>query len=252
MWALLGPSSKHSDLAKPMAGSERESSPNSIRCERPRAKATLGSVVWKRSVAGPLGGSMHLGLLFFFLPLFMFPSAEDPEATSDSYWSGTAPFCFGSCRGKHKEVKRSPCGDGSCCWFGSKAFCRVNCGQPEVGPNSMVYGNDWWVNSVVRYSCQPGFLPVGDPVSVCQSDGYWTPKLTCLRICLQGRVEISKRDVTGGCSSTCPDVVNSTAILQHDCVKISACVTKPAGWIFWFSRCDFCECDCYVPCADLA
>uniref|UniRef100_A0ACB8EZD9 Uncharacterized protein n=1 Tax=Sphaerodactylus townsendi TaxID=933632 RepID=A0ACB8EZD9_9SAUR len=71
---------------------------------------------------------MHLGLLFFFLPLFMFPSAEDPEATSDSYWSGTAPFCFGSCRGKHKEVKRSPCGDGSCCWFGSKAFCRGKSG----------------------------------------------------------------------------------------------------------------------------
>lgn len=57
----------------------------------------------------------------------------------------------------------------------------VNCGRPEADFNSVVYGNDWWVGSVVRYSCRPGFLLLGDPASACQSDGRWTPKPTCLR-----------------------------------------------------------------------
>lgn len=57
----------------------------------------------------------------------------------------------------------------------------VNCGRPEADFNSVVHGNDWWVGSVVRYSCRPGFLLLGDPASACQSDGRWTPKPTCLR-----------------------------------------------------------------------
>ncbi|XP_052642517.1 complement decay-accelerating factor, GPI-anchored-like isoform X3 [Harpia harpyja] len=56
----------------------------------------------------------------------------------------------------------------------------VNCGRPEADFNSVVYGNDWWVGSVVRYSCRPGFLLLGDPASACQSNGRWTPKPTCL------------------------------------------------------------------------
>lgn len=135
----------------------------------------------------------------------------------DTYWSGTAPICMGGCKGKHKELKRSQCGNGSCCWLGYKSFCRgtatqglwecmgqvwfpfpstrvpssclpmgtspspVNCGRPEADFNSVVHGNDWWVGSVVRYSCRPGFMLLGDPASACQSDGHWTPKPTCLR-----------------------------------------------------------------------
>lgn len=174
----------------------------------------------------------------------------------DTYWSGTAPICLGGCKGKHKELKRSQCGNGSCCWLGYKSFCRgtaragtpgglgngcrawhsqlgegsfcathvwslssspgapadpahhpqlyagacswsaqraspalpsatslspVNCGRPEADFHSVVHGNDWWVGSVVRYSCRPGFLLLGDPASACQSDGHWTPKPTCLR-----------------------------------------------------------------------
>ncbi|XP_074929685.1 seizure protein 6-like isoform X1 [Chelonoidis abingdonii] len=125
----------------------------------------------------------------------------------------------------------------------------VNCGRPEADFNSMVYGNDWWVGSVVRYSCRPGFLLVGDPASACQSDGHWTPKPTCLRICLRGRIEINERDIEGSCSSTCSDKAHLGAFLNHGCIKISNCVTKQWGWTRWFARCDFCECDCYVPCS---
>ncbi|XP_072740769.1 uncharacterized protein [Ciconia boyciana] len=167
----------------------------------------------------------------------------------DTYWSGTAPICLGGCKGKHKELKRSQCGNGSCCWLGYKSFCRVNCGRPEADFNSVVYGNDWWVGSVVRYSCRPGFLLLGDPASACQSNGHWTPKPTCLRICLRGRIEISERDITGRCSSSCSTQAHLGAFLNRGCIKISACVTKHSGWARWFLRCDVCECDCHVPCA---
>ncbi|XP_050778108.1 sushi, von Willebrand factor type A, EGF and pentraxin domain-containing protein 1-like [Gopherus flavomarginatus] len=125
----------------------------------------------------------------------------------------------------------------------------VNCGRPEADFNSMVYGNDWWVGSVVRYGCRPGFLLVGNPARACQSDGHWTPKPTCLRICLQGRIEINERDIDGSCSSTCTDKAHLRAFLNHGCIKISNCVTKQWSWTRWFVRCDFCECDCYVPCS---
>ncbi|XP_041317389.1 CUB and sushi domain-containing protein 3-like [Pyrgilauda ruficollis] len=232
----------------------------------------------------------------------------------DTYWSGTAPICVGGCRGRHKELKRSQCGNGSCCWLGYKSFCRgktrgkpgipgdaaglcatqsvsassslgragtqpgaptalsgdpcavpvasslprlpapaaslsaVNCGRPEADFNSVVHGNDWWVGSVVRYSCRPGFLLLGDPASACQSDGQWTPKPSCLRICLRGRIEISERDLTGECSSSCGSPAHPGAALSRGCIQVSACVTKLSGWPRWFQRCDICECDCHVPC----
>ncbi|XP_053819211.1 uncharacterized protein LOC128799118 [Vidua chalybeata] len=126
------------------------------------------------------GQMMALGLLFLTV-LATLTSCQDPEGDLDTYWSGTAPICVGGCKGRHKELKRSQCGNGSCCWLGYKSFCRVNCGRPEADFNSVVHGNDWWVGSVVRYSCRPGFLLLGDPASACQSDGRWTPKPSCLR-----------------------------------------------------------------------
>lgn len=251
------------------------------------------------------------------------PAAPLSPAAQDTYWAGTAPICLGGCKGKHKELKRSQCGAGSCCWLGYKSFCRgrvaqfgamrfgamrfgakilgpgshswgfssspVNCGRPEADFNSLVHGNDWWVGSVVRYSCRPGYLLLGDPASACQPDGRWTPKPTCLReypmgwqrsrahpkpatglekglgstprdvlrccllsgICLRGRIELSEREVSGGCSSSCGALSHlGSPSPARGCVKISACVPKRPGWARWFLRCDRCECDCYVPCGD--
>lgn len=47
-----------------------------------------------------------------------------PPAASADTWRGTAPFCAGSCLGGEQEIGRSKCGDGACCWTGSKALCR--------------------------------------------------------------------------------------------------------------------------------
>lgn len=71
----------------------------------------------------------------------------------------------------------------------------VHCGRPEADLNAVVHGNDWWVGSVVRYSCRPGFLLLGDPASACQSDGRWTPRPSCLR---------EYPGATGGSSSASP------------------------------------------------
>jgi len=46
-----------------------------------------------------------------------------PSANADT-WRGTAPFCAGSCLAGEQEIGRSDCGDGACCWTGSKALCR--------------------------------------------------------------------------------------------------------------------------------
>jgi hypothetical protein len=39
-------------------------------------------------------------------------------------WRGTAPFCDGNCLPGEQEIGRNKCGDGGCCWTGSKALCR--------------------------------------------------------------------------------------------------------------------------------
>ncbi|RXM94030.1 ATP-binding cassette sub-family G member 4 [Acipenser ruthenus] len=126
---------------------------------------------------------------------------------------------------------------------------RVNCGKPDSDFNSLVFGNDWWVGSVVRYTCRPGFLLIGDPARACQSDGKWTPKPSCLRICLRGRLEINEKDIDGSCSSTCSSKAHFGS-LNHGCIKIDNCLTKQSGWKRWFMRCDVCECDCFIPCSE--
>ncbi|XP_016327804.1 uncharacterized protein LOC107677427 isoform X2 [Sinocyclocheilus anshuiensis] len=41
---------------------------------------------------------------------------EQEDELEDTYWSGTAPLCFGGCKGRHWELKRDNCGDSDCCW----------------------------------------------------------------------------------------------------------------------------------------
>ncbi|XP_017314969.1 C4b-binding protein alpha chain [Ictalurus punctatus] len=169
------------------------------------------------------------------------------DELTEIYWSGTAPFCFGGCRGRHRELKKDACGDSSCCWLGYKSLCRVNCGLPDVDFNGVVYGNDWWVGSMVRHECRSGFILVGEPTSTCQSNGKWTAKPSCLRVCRKGQVEINERDIDEECTSTCPS--KYLVSIKHGCSFIDHCRIKDSGWKHWFTRCTHCECDCFIPCA---
>ncbi|XP_060912537.1 sushi, von Willebrand factor type A, EGF and pentraxin domain-containing protein 1 isoform X2 [Labrus mixtus] len=137
-----------------------------------------------------------------------------PHFIDDIYWTGTAPVCVGGCKGRHKELRRDPCGDSSCCWLGYKSLCRVNCGRPDVDYNGAIYGNDWWVGSVVTYTCRSGFMLLGNPTSTCQASGLWTPKPTCL-----------------------------------SCSRIDNCEKKQTGWKRFFAQCVPCICDCALSCA---
>eukprot|EP00063_Salmo_salar_P076471 XP_014051306.1 PREDICTED: uncharacterized protein LOC106602873 isoform X2 [Salmo salar] len=191
-------------------------------------------------------GSSHG--VFTQLPELMEEEGVTPEPVDDTYWSGTAPICMGGCKGRHQELKKDRCGDSDCCWFGYKSLCRVNCGRPDVDYNGMVYGNDWWVGSVVRYACRSGFLLVGDPARACQSNGGWTPKPSCLRVCRQGRVEITEKELeTATCSSTCP-LKSYMGPLKQGCYGMDNCRKMNPDWKRWFTRCDTCLCDCHIAC----
>ncbi|KAL5584508.1 hypothetical protein ACKRZS_003122 [Fusarium odoratissimum] len=48
---------------------------------------------------------------------------DKPVSVAGCKWSGTAPYCAGECEPGWHERGRSQCGDGSCCWTGSKALC---------------------------------------------------------------------------------------------------------------------------------
>ncbi|XP_054586542.1 C4b-binding protein isoform X2 [Nothobranchius furzeri] len=171
-----------------------------------------------------------------------------PDLKGDSYWSGTAPLCLGGCKALHQEVKRDRCGNSSCCWLGYKSLCRVNCGRPDVDYNGVAYGNDWWVGSVVRYTCRSGFRLIGDSIRSCQTNGLWTPKPTCLRMCRRGQVEISEGELNGTCDSTC-SLKSYFGPPKLGCTQIDNCKKKETGWKRFFAQCVPCICDCALSCA---
>ncbi|XP_024865277.1 sushi, von Willebrand factor type A, EGF and pentraxin domain-containing protein 1 isoform X1 [Kryptolebias marmoratus] len=181
--------------------------------------------------------------------------SPQPDRVDDAYWSGSAPLCLGGCKARHLEVRKDRCGNSSCCWLGYKSLCRVNCGKPDVDYNGAVYGNDWWVGSVVRYTCRSGFKLVGSPTRSCRADGVWTPKpscltdLTCLSgMCQRGRIEISERELNGTCDSTCADKAYFGPP-KLGCARIDNCQKKETGWKRFFAQCVPCICDCALSCA---
>uniref|UniRef100_A0A9J7XRU5 Si:ch211-117m20.4 n=1 Tax=Cyprinus carpio carpio TaxID=630221 RepID=A0A9J7XRU5_CYPCA len=82
------------------------------------------------------------------------------------------------------------------------------------------------------------------------SDCCWVGyKSLCRGVCYRGRVEINEKDIDGTCSSTCPDAKTYAVPQNHKCSRIENCRTKESGWKHWFTRCNYCDCDCFTPCA---
>lgn len=50
-------------------------------------------------------------------------SEHDPSTAADCFWSGTSPFCAGSCPSNYEDCRTDSCGDGACCWTGYKKYC---------------------------------------------------------------------------------------------------------------------------------
>ncbi|MED6241731.1 hypothetical protein ATANTOWER_025297 [Ataeniobius toweri] len=176
-------------------------------------------------------------------------SIPQPELIDDTYWSGSAPLCLGGCKARHQELRKDPCGNSSCCWIGYKSLCRVNCGRPDVEYNGVVYGNDWWVGSLVRYVCRSGFMLVGSPTRSCQINGLWTPKPTCLRMCQRGSIEVRESELNGTCNSTCENK-SYFGPPKLGCSLINNCKKKETGWKRFFSQCVPCICDCALSCGE--
>lgn len=141
--------------------------------------------------------------------------------------------------------------------------------------NGVVYGNDWWVGSVVRYACRPGFMLLGSPTRSCQPNGVWTPKPMCLReytpnpglqrfdaaltniflsscllgMCWQGRIEVSERELNGTCNSTCANK-SYYGPPKLGCTRMDNCKKKETGWKRFFAQCVPCNCDCAISCRE--
>lgn len=141
----------------------------------------------------------------------------------------------------------------------------------------MVYGNDWWVGSVVRYACRSGFMLVGSPTRSCQPDGRWTPKPICLcectrsstphrpnifllfasffspfffsGLCQRGRIEVSEGELNGTCNATCANK-SYLGPPKHGCTQIDNCKKKETGWKRFFAQCVPCICDCALSCRE--
>ncbi|KAF7667029.1 hypothetical protein LDENG_00082600 [Lucifuga dentata] len=126
----------------------------------------------------------------------------------------------------------------------------VNCGKPGVDYNGGVHGKDWWVGSVVRYTCRSGFMLVGNDTRYCQPNGLWTPKPACLRMCPQSTIEVNEGELSGTCSSTCT-YKSYLGPPKQGCAHIDNCKNKESGWKRFFSKCVPCICDCSIPCASV-
>jgi hypothetical protein len=84
-----------------------------------------------------------------------------PGALSDcKYWDGTAPFCSGSCPANCVTVRSSDCGNGACCWTGSKKLC-------DCCPK-----NDLCNPTITETACYGVVL-------VCKNIALGPPKRTC-------------------------------------------------------------------------
>ncbi|KAI0596732.1 hypothetical protein F4775DRAFT_594040 [Biscogniauxia sp. FL1348] len=55
----------------------------------------------------------------------IFTGGQQAAATDSCYWGGTAPFCDGFCESPYEECGTGSCGDGACCWSGSKKLCCI-------------------------------------------------------------------------------------------------------------------------------
>ncbi|XP_076346234.1 sushi, von Willebrand factor type A, EGF and pentraxin domain-containing protein 1-like isoform X1 [Tachypleus tridentatus] len=59
-------------------------------------------------------------------------------------------------------------------WSGEQPRCvPVSCSQPESVANGRYSGSDWTVGNVVKYSCNLGYILVGEADRVCLETGRW-------------------------------------------------------------------------------
>ncbi|XP_032820365.2 protein lev-9-like [Petromyzon marinus] len=192
---------------------------------------------------------LPLLLAVLFVPAAALIAPAPPPGVREEFWVGSAPLCWGHCRDPYRAVQSDPCGDGACCWAGRKTLCRVNCGPPGHVQNGVAYGNDWWVLSVVRYRCAPGFAMVGAPTRTCLPAGHWSPQPTCARACYSGLVDVDVAGLSGGCPPRCPaDAFDSPSAAQLGCSRLSRCTDSRHAWLRWASPCARCLCRCFVPC----
>ncbi|KAI9513912.1 hypothetical protein NQZ68_038686 [Dissostichus eleginoides] len=78
----------------------------------------------------------------------------------------------------------------------------VSCGTPPEVENSHMFGNnreEYPVNSIIRYQCNPGFLQRHPPVVRCKADGQWEePQVECTDVKARKRTQPSTSRMAAG------------------------------------------------------
>ncbi|XP_074599760.1 CUB and Sushi multiple domains furrowed isoform X2 [Brevipalpus obovatus] len=76
-------------------------------------------------------------------------------------------------------------------WSGLDPMCKlIDCGQPEIPPETEVTGDQYTINSVVEYKCKPGHKQLsGDRKRKCGTDGKWDGIVPTCRYIDCGRVQ---------------------------------------------------------------
>lgn len=69
-------------------------------------------------------------------------------------------------------------------------------------------------------------------------------------MCKQGQIEISERELSGTCNSTCVGK-SYFGPPKRGCTQIDNCRKKETGWKRFFAQCVPCICDCAFPCGEL-
>lgn len=69
-------------------------------------------------------------------------------------------------------------------------------------------------------------------------------------MCKQGQIEISERELSGTCNSTCVGK-SYFGPPKRGCTQIDNCRKKETGWKRFFAQCVPCICDCAFSCGEL-
>ncbi|XP_039692963.1 CUB and sushi domain-containing protein 2 isoform X4 [Pteropus medius] len=68
-------------------------------------------------------------------------------------------------------------------WSGKTPFCvPITCGHPGNPINGLTQGNQFNLNDVVKFVCNPGYVSEGAPRSQCLASGQWSDILPTCRI----------------------------------------------------------------------
>ena len=61
--------------------------------------------------------------MVFVINCFLPITVDAVQVPTGCSWVGTPPICDGQCADDEQEINKDGCGDGACCYRGTKSLC---------------------------------------------------------------------------------------------------------------------------------